>query len=305
MLAPHSTQADQTKFLFWLMIGIASGVFVVYIGLLFYAMFRRSTQPSRFERSPASAISFVLIAGALIPLMLLIVVFTYSIRGLAAEQLSSGDPIDIQVVGHQYWWEVKYPGANGFATANEIHIPVGREVVFHVTAADVIHSFWVPQLAGKIDAIPGQDNTLKVKATSAGSYLGHCAEFCGDQHAHMQFLVVAEPDSDYNAWVQGQQAHAATPNSDEALRGQQVFLGSACVYCHAVRGTNASGTLGPDLTHLASRSQLAAGTIPNNIGGLAGWITNPQSIKPGVLMPPTQLSSEDLQSLLAYLMTLK
>jgi cytochrome c oxidase subunit 2 len=304
MLVPKSPQASDGEMLFWLMIGIASGVFVVYMGMLSYALFRPRRNVATFERSPKSAMAFVLVGGGLIPLLLLIVVFSFSIRGLAAQQIGSEDHLNINVAGHQWWWEVSYPDA-GVTTANEIHIPVGREVVFHLTGDDVIHSFWVPQLAGKTDLIPGQTNELKLKATSAGRYLGQCAEFCGLQHANMHFYVVADNPGDFTAWLKGQQQQAAAPQDAATTRGQQIFLGSACVYCHTIAGTNATGKVGPDLTHLQSRQTIAAGTLENNIGNLAGWITNPQTVKPGNLMPPTQLSSDDLQALLAYLETLK
>jgi len=169
----------------------------------------------------------------------------------------------------------------------------------------VIHSFWVPELAGKMDLIPGQDNAITIQADEAGIYRGICAEFCGRQHARMQLLVVAQPQGEYDAWIERERQPAASPENETIRNGQQVFLGSSCVYCHTVRGTNATATIGPDLTHIASRLTLAAGTLENNPGNLAGWIIDPQHIKPGNLMPPSNLNGAELQLMLAYLQSLE
>ncbi|HLU83462.1 MAG TPA: c-type cytochrome, partial [Trueperaceae bacterium] len=212
--------------------------------------------------------------------------------------------LTIEVIGHQWWWEVRYP-ESGVVTANEVVIPVGETVRLELSSVDVIHSFWVPVLNGKMDLIPGQTTSLPLEASLAGEYFGFCAEFCGVQHARMNLLVVAQERSDFDAWLATQQLAAPPPNDATTLAGQQVFLGSACVYCHTVRGTNASGKLGPDLTHLASRRLLGAGALPNTRGNLAGWIVNSQTTKPGNRMPPMYLGGSELQSLLAYLETLR
>jgi cytochrome c oxidase subunit 2 len=212
--------------------------------------------------------------------------------------------ITVQVTGHQWWWEISYPN-DGVVTANEIHIPVGKAVEIELTSDDVIHSFWVPNLTSKRDLIPGQTNTLWFQADSAGIYRGECAEFCGTEHALMAFLVIAQPLDEYGAWLHNQQASSVQPADSLIEQGQQAFLGSACVYCHTINGTAASGKVGPDLTHLASRQTLAAGTLDNTTGNLAGWILNPQALKPGNHMPATRLDSDDLQALLAYLESLK
>ena len=174
-----------------------------------------------------------------------------------------------------------------------------------LTSMDVIHSFWVPQLHGKIDLIPGTATTLWLRADQPGEYRGMCAEYCGVQHAKMQFLVVAEPPDQFQAWLDLQRQPAAVPTDPLAQRGLQVFLSSSCVTCHAIRGTSATGALGPELTHLASRRTLGAGILPNTRGTLAGWIADPQSIKPGVHMPPSDLTGEQLQALVVYLETLR
>jgi cytochrome c oxidase subunit 2 len=213
----------------------------------------------------------------------------------------------IEVSGHQWWWEARYQGgdaAKTLVTANEIHIPVGEPVHLRLVSNDVIHSFWIPKLAGKTDMIPGQVNYAWLQADHPGTYRGQCGEFCGAQHAHMALYVIAQERPAFDAWMQAQLADAATPANALVLRGQQVFL-TRCSVCHAVRGTDAGGALGPDLTHLMSRATIGAGALPNNTGSLEGWIANAQAIKPGARMPPQNLSPEELHAVSAYLQTLE
>jgi cytochrome c oxidase subunit II len=193
----------------------------------------------------------------------------------------------------------------GATTANEIHVPVGRMVVLELRSTDVIHSFWPISLGAKRDQIPGKENSLWLRADRPGVYRGQCAEFCGHQHAKMAFLVVAERPDSFERWLATQRDTAATPADSLTRRGQEVFLGSSCVMCHAIAGTPAGSRIGPDLTHLAGRRTIAAGTLPNTRGNLAGWIVDPQTIKPGAKMPPNLLPPADLQALLAYLETLR
>lgn len=198
---------------------------------------------------------------------------------------------------------MRYPGHN-VVTANELHLPVGRPVTVRLTTQDVIHSFWVPELHGKLDMIPNQTNSFWLQADNAGVYKGLCAEFCGVQHAKMTFLVVAQPQAEFDAWLVQQQAAAEVPAEPLAQRGVQLFLVAGCAHCHTVRGIGAAGNLGPDLTHIASRRTLAAGILPNEQAILARWIIDPQHSKPGNLMPPTALAEDELQALVAYLETL-
>jgi cytochrome c oxidase subunit 2 len=191
-----------------------------------------------------------------------------------------------------------------FETATEIHIPVGVQVLVRLHGADVIHSFWVPQLSGKTDAIPGQTNTSWIEADKPGRYLGQCTEFCGAQHAHMQFEVVAEPQEDFDRWISGQRQPAAAPSTPDQTRGLSL-VEYRCGLCHRVRGTQAGAVSAPDLTHLMTRRTLAGGTLVNNPGNLAGWVQNPQNIKPDSLMPNQFLSAQQLSDALAYLETLK
>jgi cytochrome c oxidase subunit 2 len=216
--------------------------------------------------------------------------------------------VSIEVTGHRWWWEVRYAGAQPeeiFTTANEIHVPVGRPVTLRLRTADVIHSFWIPQLAGKLDLIPGQTNALTFQADSAGAYWGHCAEYCGLQHAGMMMSVVADSPAAYARWLEGQRRPAATPSDGDAAAGAQVFATTGGPVCHAVRGTDAGGAIGPDLTHLASRRLIAAGLLPNTPGTLVGWIADPQAFKPGVVMPRAPLTADQIRQVVAYLQTLR
>jgi cytochrome c oxidase subunit 2 len=200
---------------------------------------------------------------------------------------------------------VRYPDQE-FVTANEIHIPTDQPVQVRLTSDDVIHSFWIPELHGKMDMIPGVTNTFWIEASEPGIYWGVCTEFCGIQHAKMAFPLVAKPAEEFAAWVESQQQPAPAPETELTQNGQEIFLNSACIYCHAVEGTNATGDLGPDLTHFASRLTLGAGAFENNMGNLSGWIVDPQQMKPGNLMPASSdLTGPELQALLAYLATLE
>ncbi|HKY43096.1 MAG TPA: c-type cytochrome, partial [Pyrinomonadaceae bacterium] len=210
--------------------------------------------------------------------------------------------------GHQWWWEIRYldvDASNVFTTANEIHIPVGVPVTFRLTANDVIHSFWVPNLAGKKDLIPGKINTLWFQADRPGAYRGQCAEYCGMQHAQMALWVVAESPEQFNAWRQNQVRSSITPTSDSQRRGQQVFLSSTCVMCHTINGTPAGSNIGPNLTHVGSRNTIAGATRANTREHLAQWIKDSQVVKPGNRMPQHNFSDADLQALVDYLQSLK
>lgn len=293
--------------LWWIIFGLGTAVFITVIGLMLWIVLRRrvGVEETAVDLRKARSTPLILWGGIVIPFVILMVFLFFSLRTLAfLQQVSAAEPLTIEITGRMWWWEVHYPD-EGFATANEIHIPVGRPVQIRGTSADVIHSFWVPQLNGKQDFTPGRLDTLWLQADEPGTYRGLCAEFCGLQHARMQLIVVAQPADQFEAWLEQQRLPAPEPVDALTRRGQQVFLGSACVYCHTVRDTNATGDLGPDLTHLASRRTLAAAILENNPGNLAGWIIDPQHIKPGNLMPPTDLDSADLQALLAYLNSLE
>ena len=214
----------------------------------------------------------------------------------------------IQVIGHQWWWEVIYQDqtpSNIVTTANEIHIPVGRPIKIELKSGDVIHSFWIPNLHGKKDAFPDHDSAIWLRADKEGTYDGQCAEFCGYQHAQMRLQVIAESEEKFQQWLKNARKNAPDPQTEAQKRGQQVFLGTTCVMCHTIQGTNAGARLGPNLTHVAGRKRIAAGTLPNTAGHLAGWIVDPQKIKPGVRMPQNPLDPQDLLALLEYIESLK
>jgi len=246
-------------------------------------------------------------AGALTVLTLFTyLLYDFSVGRANAIPLHDPQALHIRIVGHQWWWEVQYQDTaphHLVTTANEIHVPVGRPVIFQLESADVIHSFWIPNLNGKKDLVPGHVNYAWFTAVRPGIYRGQCAEFCGYEHAKMAVLVIAQPAAQFNGWYAAQLRPAAPPPANDSIRvaGERVFLAGPCALCHTIEGTMAGGRTGPTLTHLASRLTLAAGMLPNTRGNLAGWIADPQRIKPGALMPPNALSPRDLRALLAYL----
>lgn len=298
---PRGPAAAAIANLWWAMLAIAV-IVCLAVFILFFVAIAPRRRPSR--EPPSWSIPFVVTGGIALPLVILVGLLVWSLAATNVLAVPAGTATTIRVIGHQWWWEVHYPD-EGVVTANELRIPAGVPVRLELTSEDVIHSFWVPELHGKMDLIPGQVNEFWLQADEPGIYRGHCAEFCGVQHARMNFMVVADPPETYEAWLAAQRESAPEPTTLEALAGRQAFLGSACVYCHTIRGTNASGTIGPDLTHLAGRLTLGAGAIANNRGNLAGWIVNSQAIKPGNRMPPMYLDSEQLQALLTYLETLE
>lgn len=239
--------------------------------------------------------------------VLLLATAIWTVMVLAAIARPNATPaLTIEVTGNQWWWQARYlsddPG-QVFATANEIHIPVGRPVRVRLATQDVIHSFWVPALAGKTDTIPGRTNITWLEADRPGRYAGQCTEYCGEQHAHMAFTVFADPPAAFEAWRRRQLVDAPPPATPEAVEGQQLVV-EHCGACHTIRGTEAGGMAGPDLTHLMSRTTLASGAVANTPGGLSGWIGNPQAIKPGTKMPTLLLSGPQLAAVRAYLLTL-
>ncbi len=324
-LAPTGTQARNIGGLWWLFFYVLSAVWVLVmiataLAVLYGRRNREESEPKAVEGEPplpdvepdpaAERRRTAWVGGAVGVTAVVLFVFLVSsfLTGRAVSSMSTGDSVYIEVTGHQWWWEVRYidpTASNTFTTANEIHIPVGRPVQIKLHSADVIHSFWVPNLAGKKDLIPGKDATLMLKADREGTYRGQCAEFCGHQHAHMAFLVVAESPEKFRAWQEQQRQPSAQPSDDLQRRGQQVFLSSPCVMCHTVTGTQAGSKVGPDLTHVGSRSTIAAATLQNTPGNVGGWVSDAQGVKPGCRMPPNNLSPDDLQAVIAYLQSLK
>lgn len=291
--------------------------FVVYVlTILFFAIGGRRSYTSHEDPLPviktpeADAVAKWWVASAVaVTTVIMFVVLVLSIRtGTYVENVSAQNSVTVKVTGHQWWWEVTYPNSQPdqtIFTANEIHVPTGQRIAVLTNSADVIHSFWAPSITGKRDLIPGYSTAFSFTVDRAGTYRGQCAEFCGLQHAHMGFAIVAESPEEFEAWRQSQLTSAKEPESALARRGQSVFLTHACIMCHAISGTTAGSHVGPDLTHFASRGEIAAGLLPNNPGSLAGWILDPQRMKPGTTMPPNNLSGEDLEALVTYLESLR
>jgi cytochrome c oxidase subunit II len=307
---PAGPQAERISDLTWLMTGLGTAVFLAVVGFLFFAL-RRGSQ--RVENASGPEVEKQLRRGlgafvaATTVILLFLLIYNFQ-TGRALAEFAEPDALTIRVTGHQWWWEVEYLDPQPhrrFITANEIHIPVGRRVRVEMTSRDVIHSFWAPNLHGKLDLIPGYTGSTVIQADEPGVYMGRCAEFCGLQHARMDFRIIAESPRQFAAWYENQLKPAPAPADSLQHAGSEVFLGKPCVLCHSVRGTPAGGRLGPDLTHLATRTTIGAGTLPNTRGHLGGWVLDPQSIKPGVRMPPNQLSSDELHALLAFLESLR
>jgi len=309
-LNPASPQARLIDRLWDAMYVTAIVVCILVVAALLWAAFRRRGTPGEVDdiaRSRPIRTAVLLATGLTVITLFVFLVLDISV-GRAITRNPGKQALQIRVTGHQWWWEIQYRDSlpkDWVTTANEIHIPVGRPVVFELRSSDVIHSFWPPNLSPKRDQIPGDENSLWFQADRPGVFRGLCAEFCGHEHAKMGFLVFAESPENFARWLARERDTAATPTDSLAQRGREVFLGSSCVMCHAIAGTPAGSRIGPDLTHLAGRQTLAAGTLPNTRSNLTGWIVDPQAIKPGAKMPPNQLSGPDLLALVAYLESLR
>ena len=292
----------------WGLTAVSSAVVVIITGLLLWAIFRpRADGGSVASVSRTHAGMPWIYIGVGISTVVLFICSAWSLVTLAHVGSPSTKPaLSIEVIGHQWWWEVHYRGDpidRNFSTANEIHIPVGQPVQVRLSTRDVIHSFWVPQLNGKTDTIPGQTNVTWLQADKPGAYYGQCTEYCGLQHAHMGLVVVAEPQEKFAAWW-AQQLSAAAPPGGPAAAGQDLSM-QHCSTCHSVRGTLAGGGLGPDLSHVAGRMRVPSGVLPNTRENLSHWVAHPQSIKPGALMPNPVLKDDELKLVIAYVETLK
>lgn len=313
MLESAGPEAAEVIMLWWVLFGVAAVVLLIVTGFLLVGCFRNVPQGESAESGNTLGRTLIIGAMATVVLLLILLVATYEQSQPFAEE--PDDALTIQVRGKLWWWAVDYLDEDGeklFETANEIHVPVGVPVRLRLVSNNVIHSFWVPKLGGKMDMVPGRTNHLWLQADQPGSYRGQCAEFCGIQHAKMGFFVVATSADDFADWMAAQQRSAAEPQSDLARQGREVFRTSGCTECHTIRGVPAPSRTdrpashwGPDLTHLASRQSLAAGALPNRRGHLGGWIADPQSVKPGSLMPSFPLPVDDFHALLHYLETLE
>lgn len=293
---------------------------VVWLLIGWIAVRRRGTLAEHAPVDAAGGESWILVGGFGIPLAVLAALFVMALATLAAYPMQDGLPCGtsvcsasgpalVRVTGHQWWFEAQYAFDHpdlDVTSPTEVHIPVGRPVDIDLDTRDVIHSFWVPKLHGKVDMVPGYTNRIRIQADRPGVYFGECGEYCGMQHAHMRLEVVAQEPAQYQAWLASQREPAREPQAEDAKRGRELFLAGPCATCHTVRGTPAGGRLGPDLTHIASRPRIAGGMLDNNTANLEAWITQAQSLKPGSLMPDvTQFSGRELRALVAYLQTLR
>jgi cytochrome c oxidase subunit 2 len=285
---------------------ICTVVWLLVMVVLGWALLRKRSgdggearkRPLTMSVGSAVAATVMIIAG-------LTIASFYTTRGIG---LPENAALTITVRGQQWWWQVIYADANpalSFQTANEIHIPVGQDVRIQLESADVVHSFWVPSLAGKQDLVPGRSNSLLLRAERPGNYRGQCAEFCGLQHTHMAMMVIADEPADYQRWIAVQRENGVMPTDHDAAAGKLAFLSKPCAACHTVRGTPAIGTTGPDLTHVGSRQTIAAGLLETTRGSLAAWIADPQTLKPGNNMPMVPLTSVELRNISAYMESLK
>jgi cytochrome c oxidase subunit 2 len=315
MLAPGGPQAQSIARLGWFVLITFSVVTIVMCALIVWVAARR--RGTLAEHAPWDAPSdkrWIVIGGFFIPAVILCTIFVLTLNTMKAfpmgdNEMHAGPPM-ITVTGHQWWWEIEYQFGSDVSRhvvdANELRLPTGRPIDIRLRTRDVIHSFWVPRVHGKVDLVPGFDNRIRIQVNQPGLYRGECAEYCGPQHAHMILLVDALPPAEFDRWLASARAPAAAPSSTAAIRGEHVFMTSACILCHAVRGTDAHGAVGPDLTHVASRKAIAANSFPNSTGYLEAWVTHAQTMKPDAQMPNiTAFTGEDLRALVTYLEGLK
>ena len=316
ILDARGPQAQNIAHLWWVFFWVCAAVYVIVIAVLCIAIIRGRRNVATVPLSgpvdhPLKPVATTVAISTAITAVILIGLLTASVatgRAVGTFGQNKPDQLEVEVVGHQWWWDVTYTDpqpSKMFKTANEIHIPVGKPVLLRVSTQDVIHSLWIPNLHGKRDLIPGRYNKFWIQADTPGIYRGQCAEFCGMQHAHMALVVFAEKPEDFERWKTRQQTPAVNPQTADQMKGQQLFLSLPCVNCHSIVGTDAYATVGPDLTHIAGRRTLGAGLLINNRGNLSGWMLNAPAVKPGVLMPPHPLDSDQLLPLVAYLESLK
>lgn len=313
MLDPAARQSQDIDVIWRAMLVVCGVMYVLVLGFLAWALWRARRKPADPAPSVGETAADPALGRGLTSWVALIVaglVGLTTISFLVDRSIAEvgPDPLKIKVTANQWWWQVDYQGATPnehVTTANELHLPVGRPAVIELQANDVIHSFWVPNLAGKTDLIPGRTNYVAITPKRVGEFRGQCAEFCGFQHAKMAFDVFVETPQQFSAWEARQRQEAPQPTDEAAQKGEVVFTSKACVMCHRIAGTPAGGLVAPDLTHIASRAHIAAGTLTNNRANLAGWIANPQGLKPGTTMPQVSLTGDELNSVVAYLETLK
>lgn len=300
---PGSVGAAEIRQLFYVILGLATFVFVAVEGLLFYSIFRFRNRPVE-QAVQTHGNTKLEIAWTILPAIVLVVLLGFTLRTMASVRAPvQGQAVKVKVIGHQWWWEFQYPDL-GVKTANQLYVPVGRPIQVELQSVDVQHGFWAPQLFGKMDAVPGHLNKMNFTVTEAGEYGAQCTQMCGEQHAMMRFSIVAVSPSEFSSWALAQIAVPPGPKDEAAVRGQAVVM-EKCSACHTIGGTQAVGAVGPNLTHLFSRDFIAGGILSLNEDNLKRWIQNPQAIKPGAIMPDLNLDDATASDVVAYLSTLK
>ncbi len=301
VLKPVTTEGSYILSSFYIVLGIAAVIFLIVAGLTVYATIRFRRRQGRVAKQFSENVRLEILWIS-IPLLIVIGLFILAVRVMyLVNPPMFGNKPDLTVVAHQWWWELHYPQSGGVTAANEIHLPVGKHLLLRFESADVIHGFWVPSFGQKIDVIPGHPNYLWLTITRPGLYLGACNSFCGMGHANMRIRVFAQSPEDFSAWLAHQHQPASPPSADEAAKGAAVFRAKNCVNCHSIAGLATRGRVAPDLTHVGSRTTLASGTLANTPENLAKWLTNPQSVKKGTLMPDIGLTADQIRDLSAYL----
>jgi cytochrome c oxidase subunit 2 len=303
IFSPQSPEARAISHLFIVSLAICGAIFAVVAGLAVYSLIRFRWRTGDAEPRQIHGNKRLEIFWTVVPALILVVLFSLTVPAMQVADPPMPGPPDLVVVGHQWWWEIRYP-SSGIVTANEIHIPVGRPMSVLLDSADVLHEFWVPELTRKMTTVPMAGNHVWMEADRAGTYEGLCSEFCGTEHAWMRFQVIAESAADFAAWERAQQKSAAIPVG-EAERGRHIFCTMTCVNCHSIEGTSSTGTAGPDLTHLASRAYIGARIALNTPENLRRWLQDPQQVKPGAKMPNFNLTSGQIDALVAYFKTLR
>ena len=301
---PASSQAAAISDLFKVVLIICAVILLIVASMIGISLICFRHRPGTVEPRPFFGNRKLEIIWTVGPTLIVICLFALTARGMRQSDPPANQEPDLIVIGHQWWWEIRYPGT-GVTTANEIHIPVGRRFLVRLESADVIHDFWVPALARKIQLIPGQTNHIWLAADAVGTYGGECAEYCGAQHAWMRFSVIAESPAAFDAWLREQEKSAAIPASDSTQNGLKIFQTLTCINCHSIRGVSVAANAAPDLTHLAGRQILGAGVLSNTETNLFSWLKDPQTFKPGCYMPNLKLTDAQVGALTCYLGSLK
>jgi cytochrome c oxidase subunit II len=302
MLKTHGSEASRIAGIWWLMFGLGAAVYAVVAFFIVWAIVRGRRGGDREGRVADNM--WIVWGGVVVPVVILGVLAVVTVQATAELRRPEAGALQVEVVGKRWWWQVDYPGTS-VTTANEIRLPAGRPVEIGLDSDNVIHSFWVPQLAGKVDMIPGQHNVLRFTPRTPGTYIGECAEFCGIEHARMDFVVIVQTTTDFERWMARRAIAPSAPDGEAASEGEVALVSQACAGCHTVRGTPAQGTVGPDLTDFGERTTIGARTVPNTPENLAKWIVDAQEMKPGALMPPMPLSNRDVANIVTYLEGLK